>query len=213
MIKAHTNFQIHEDNTALELSKDFIKLIIGRCEEYTRRYKIFFTLWEQPTEFAAFRFASLDLKHFSDFSKGILNGNIDNGAVYYTPSTMTNFSENIELYKKIDIHKEISGLVQNNCSLPIWMGETANGNYSQIILEYIKNLIANGVNEFSLNYDFSFCPNCGKVTKGIVEKCNNCSIKENTIRTISKITDYYSPLELWNLGKREEFKKRRRIVI
>jgi ribonucleoside-triphosphate reductase len=207
MIKAHCNYQIHEDETALSLSKDLLSLIIAQCENYSRENEIFFTLWEQPTEFASFRFASLDLKHFSNASKGVLNGNTNTGAVYYTPSAMVNFSENIELDKKIGIHKEIAKIIQNNCSLPIWLG---NSGTEGSISNFIKNLFEKEVNEFSLGYDFSYCPKCGSVVKDVIEKCQTCTSTEEKMRVISKITDYYSPLELWNPGKREEFKNRRR---
>ena len=52
------------------------------------------------------------------------------------------------------------------------------------------------------------CPKCGYFKKTIPTDTN-----DHIIKRISKITNYYAPLELWNKGKKQEFEDRKRITL
>jgi anaerobic ribonucleoside-triphosphate reductase len=204
MVQSHTGSQIHEDDASFEFGIKIIKRMNELCAEFTKENDIFFTLWDQPAEFATYRFAALDLTHYSEPANKVVKGDSQN--VYYTPSAHLNYAEAIDFNKRVSIHGKLEEFLQNNSSLPIWLGNSPNNENPTIIKENLLMMLEGNLNEFSLNFDFSLCLECGKFFKG--DKCEN---PEHKVKNISKITNYYTPLELWNVGKRQEFMERNRI--
>ncbi|MCP4762998.1 MAG: anaerobic ribonucleoside-triphosphate reductase [archaeon] len=204
MVQAHTGKQLHEDDNSLKFGIKVIQKMIKTCESYTKENDIFFTIWDQPAEFATYRFAALDLTHYSEPANEVVKGDSQN--VYYTPSAHVNYAEAIDFNKRVQIHGNLSNSLQNNSSLSFWLNNSKNNNNPSIVRERIKTMLEGNLNEFSLNFDFSLCMECGKFFKG--NKCENTNHK---VKNISKITNYYTPLELWNVGKRQEFIERNRI--
>ena len=96
-IKHLTNYELHEEEDSFNLGKNVIKEISKICEENSKENNKNYTLIENISEKARFRFAKLDLVHFSTIAKPQKNQNI----VFYTNSTR--FRENIEmdLFEKI----------------------------------------------------------------------------------------------------------------
>ena len=45
------------------------------------------------------------------------------------------------------------------------------------------------------------------------KKCKKCGFDKKSMKDFSKITDYFSPVELWNPGKKQEFLDRKRITL
>ncbi|MHA1727946.1 MAG: anaerobic ribonucleoside-triphosphate reductase [Promethearchaeota archaeon] len=218
MIKAHTGYEIHENDSALELGKKIMRKMEDQCKIFTEENNIFFTLWKQQNESPSYRFASLDLTHFNKQAKKTVNGNVKDGAVYYTPSADVNYSANIELREKIKIHAQMATILQNNSSLPIWLNNSDRlADFNNItdsvgnLYQRIGDILNDHISEFSFNFDFSYCLKCGQFSKGIHSDCTKCKSKE--IKILSKLGKYFKPLELWNKGKREEFYDRKRISL
>ena len=195
------------------LDNNIIKHIIDRCNNYTKKHSIFFTVWEQPNEFAPYRFAALDLTHHNQRTKSVINGDLKNGAVYYTSSIGVNPSVDIDLDKKIEIYSQTASIFQNNSTLQLWLSSAENNKDPKKIQAIITKLLENKINWFSLNSDFSMCPECYHFMKNSQQKCIKCGFDNKSMKVFSKITDYYSPVELWNPGKKQEFIDRKRISL
>jgi ribonucleoside-triphosphate reductase len=208
MVKAHTHYHLHEDDTAMEFGLKIARFLVSKSREFTKENHHFFTVWEEPAEFAAHRFALLDLTHFPEPAKSIINGNLETESVYYTPSSHTNCSIDISLTKRNEIHSKTSKIVQNNTALPIWLSDSPRNEKSDRLKSTTLSLIKQGVNAFSYNFDFFSCPKCGYFKKSPPSETN-----DHVIKQISKITNYYAPLELWNRGKKQEYKDRKRITL
>ncbi|MHA1341891.1 MAG: anaerobic ribonucleoside-triphosphate reductase [Promethearchaeota archaeon] len=208
MVKFHTNYDLSDSNS-LQFSEKVLGFIIKKCKEYIQETKSFFVLWDQPGEYITHRFAKLDISHYYDPAKKVVNGNIKFRAVYYTPSAHLPYNISIDLKKKIKNASILSPYIANNYRLPLWMSEeiTNEVDYSNII----KMCLNGSIPEFSFGYNFSFCSNCKLFKKGQYTNCPNCGAT-NSLKTFSKITDYYSIAELWNEGKKQELRERKPII-
>jgi ribonucleoside-triphosphate reductase len=94
--------------------------------------------------------------------------------------------------------------------MPIWLSNSPRNNDKSIIQEKIKQILKYNISEFSFNFDYSLCPKCKYFVKDILNKCPKCDSSED-LKVLAKITNYYSPVELWNEGKKQEFRDRVRI--
>ncbi|MBD3354191.1 MAG: anaerobic ribonucleoside-triphosphate reductase [Candidatus Lokiarchaeota archaeon] len=212
MAKASTGYELHEDQTAVKFGREILNYMLDLCKEYSSNQKSFFTLWEQPAEFATYRFAALDHTHYKKKSESILNGNKHSGGVYYTPASHVNYKADISLDRRIQIHKDFADRLQNNCSMPIWLNEDENNNIASNFRHTTVKLLNSGLSKFCYNFDFSLCFKCNTFQKGIVNSCKNCG-NNDYLKNLSKITDYYTTLELWNAGKRQEFEDRKKLSL
>jgi len=208
MVKVHTNHYLHEDNSSLEFGMKILRFLTERAQQYTKNTNKFFTIWEEPAEFATHRFALLDLTHYPIQSKPVINGDIDTEAVYYTPSAHGNYSLNVPLSKRGEIHVHASKIVQNNTALPIWLSESSQNEKVDVLKKQTLSLLDQGVNTFSYNFDFFSDP-----VNGYFGKTKPKDSENQIIKRISKITNYYAPLELWNKGKKQEYEERKRITL
>ncbi len=208
MVKKHTNSHLHEDNSSMEFGMKVLQFLKERAQQYTTTYNKFFTVWEEPAEFATHRFALLDLTHYPSHSKPIINGNLDTEAVYYTPSAHGTYAREIPLLKRAEIHAQTSKIIQNNTALPIWLTNSPQNEKIDVLKSQTLSLLDQGANTFTYNFDFYSCPKCGYFNKNPpVEP------KDHIIKRISKITNYYAPLELWNPGKKQEYEERKRLTL
>ena len=209
MCKMHTGKQIHEDPSAMEFCKKILDIMINQCKLYTKENNMLFTIWEQPAEFTTHRFGGLDLTHFHENASRIINGDVNSQSVYYTPSTHVNYSAQIDLFQRAKLHGEISKILQNNISLPIWLNRTSKNLQKDALFGNIKQIMNTGVNEFFYSYDYTYCGKCGLFSEKSLETCPTC-VGDAKMKKIARITDYYTPVELWNAGKRQEFAERKR---
>ncbi|MBN2154821.1 MAG: anaerobic ribonucleoside-triphosphate reductase [Candidatus Lokiarchaeota archaeon] len=208
MVYFHTNSHLHEDKSSLELGLKILKFLVDRAKYYSRTQNKFFTVWEEPAEFVSYRFAYLDLTHFPINAKSIVNGNVETEAVYYTPSSHANYSLDISLQQKSQIHSQSARVIQNNSTLPIWLDNSPKNENLDLLKNQTISLLNQNLNSFTFNYDFYSCPKCGYFKKMLP-----ADSEQHNLKRISKITDYYTPLELWNKGKQQEFEDRKRIVL
>jgi anaerobic ribonucleoside-triphosphate reductase len=208
MVKVHTNYHLHEDNSSLKFGMKVLRFLIERTQQYTTTHNKFFTVWEEPAEFATHRFALLDLTHYPTVSKPVINGNVETDSVYYTPAAHGNYALDIPLSKRSDIHTQVSQIVQNNTALPIWLSESPQNENVSVLKDTTLSLLDQGVNVFSYNFDFYSCPQTG-----YFKKTYPADSQDHVVKRISKITNYYAPLELWNVGKKQEYEERKRITL
>jgi len=206
MVKYHIETDLN-NFSSINFIEKLLKFIVEKCKEYTKDLNILVTLWDQPGEYVSYRFAKLDLSHFSTDAKKVINGDINKDAIYYTSSGHLPSNSPLDIDEKLKIMEKIAPYIANNYNLQIWLSKNSddlNLNYFNSIIE---KCIEKKIPEFSFGYNFSLCIKCNYFNKGIYSICPNCNEK-NSIKTIAKITDYYGLVELLNDGKKQEINER-----
>jgi len=209
-VLAHTGHELHENREALEFGKKIIKYLSGLCDELSVEHQVNFSLWEQPAESTANRFALLDLKHYRD--KALVQGDPDSGYVYYTNSNHLNYSANISLSTRIKAQSEFHPIVKGGVITHIWLGESHPD--PEGLWKFTKNIALNTeTGYFAFTLDFSQCLKCNNFSTGILYSCPNCGAGEEYIEWWSRVTGYYSRVKRFNKGKFQEWKERKRYKI
>ncbi|MFX0037661.1 MAG: anaerobic ribonucleoside-triphosphate reductase [Candidatus Hermodarchaeota archaeon] len=106
-IKFLTNYELHEHSEAIKLSKKVLNEINKLCSKLSEINKRNFVLTENSSFKAIQRFTELDLKHYPDQVKSIINDTIDS----YTNSVHFRNEAVIDLCNRIDIQGEFHCLM------------------------------------------------------------------------------------------------------
>ncbi|MHA1149253.1 MAG: anaerobic ribonucleoside-triphosphate reductase [Promethearchaeota archaeon] len=202
-VKSLTGLELHEDPSAYECGKRILEYMVAKCNTMTERDGKSYSLWQQPAESTANRLAKLDLKHFPN--KAIPQGT-GNG-VYYTNSDHIRYDADIPLSRRIQLQAEYHPIVSGGVISHIFLGEQKpdiNG-----LWELTKNICLNtNTAYFSYTIDFTYCPHCQKMFRGGQFTCPRCGSAD--AKVYSRITGYYSEVNRYNDGKRQEWEARKR---
>jgi len=112
LVKIHMGVQLHEAPSAHACGLDIIRCMKERAERLGEECGMKFVLVQSPAESTAYRFARLDLKHFSPRAGHYVNGDISEGAVYYTNSTLCDMSSPIEPSDRVAIEGAFHPLIE-----------------------------------------------------------------------------------------------------
>ena len=167
-----------------------------------------FLLEQTPAETTAYRFARLDMKHFSPAAGRFVRGNLSRGELYYTNSAQLNCSAAVEPMEKIKIEGRFHSYFNAGAATKIWLGEdfSAKDMTARLIERVFKETLCN---QIIFSPEFTACTACSSVTKGLKEFCVHCG--HNEVDGIARITQYFSKTTSWNKGKLAELKDRKRI--
>lgn len=212
MVKSYTGKYLHEGNEALSFGKRVLNIMKNQCTKYTREEKAFFTLWDQPAEFSTHRFAQLDHTHHDNAATKVVNGNLNKQSFYYTTSAHSLYSANTSLETRKNVHSNVGQIIQNNNIMYLWLKSSGENCENDVYKQNICNLVDSSIAEFSFTHDFTLCQKCGSFRKGFFDSCENCR-NDLYIKKFSRVTDYYTPLELCNSGKKQEIYDRHRISL
>ncbi|MBD3229442.1 MAG: anaerobic ribonucleoside-triphosphate reductase [Candidatus Lokiarchaeota archaeon] len=209
-VLAHTGHELHETDDSYNLGLKILRHLSQRCEEFSVLNQINFSLWEQPAESTASRFARLDLKHYPDKALPLGDPNID--SVYYTNSDHLNYTANIPLTERISKQAEFHPIVKGGVITHLWLGESHPDPES--LWKFTKNISLNTPTAyFAYTLDFSQCLKCNTFSNGILTKCPKCGAGEEHIEWWSRVTGYYSRVKRYNKGKLQEWRDRKRTTL
>jgi ribonucleoside-triphosphate reductase len=200
----HTGHQLHESDEAIKFQTKILKYLSKRCEEESieRQYNI--TLWEQPAEFAAGKFAMKDLKQFGNKIK--VRGDIGTNNIYYTNSDHLNYSSDVTLTDRILKQAEFQKIVKGGVITHVWLGE-ANSD-PEGLWKLTKSIANTDTAYFAYTFDFTQCMKCFKFVRGVHDNCPSC--KSDDVEWWSRVTGYYSRVRRYNNPKFKEWEDRRR---
>jgi ribonucleoside-triphosphate reductase len=202
-----TNHELHENNEAYGLGKKILEHMAKKCDDFTTEKSLKFSLWEQPAESTAGRFAYLDLKHYPN--QAIVQGNPELNAVYYTNSDHLRDSADIPLFERIQKQSEFHPIVQGGVITHVWLGESYPD--PEGLWKLTKKIAFNTPTAYwAYTKDFTQCLECQKFLNGIYTACPKCGASSEKLELWSRITGYYSRLTGWNASKIEEWKSRKR---
>jgi len=202
-VKSLSGYELHEDNSAYEFGKKILNYMVAKCNTMTERDQKYYSLWEQPAESSAGRFARLDLKHFSKEAMVQSSGK----SAYYTNSDHFRYDAEIPLSERIKKQGDLHPIVNGGVITHIWLGEQKPD--IKGLWELTKNICLNtNTAYFAYSPDFIYCPHCRKMFRGGNFRCPQCNSED--VKVYSRITGYYSEVNRYNPGKRAEWETRKR---
>lgn len=190
-----------EDEESRELGLDIITHMRERCDEYSKKYELNFTLLATPAEGLAGRFTKIDRREY-----GAIKNVCDRD--YYTNSFHVPVYYPIGAFEKIEIEAPYHAL----CNAGHITYIELDGNPSDNIEAFeavIRKMKESGIGYGSVNHPVDRDPVCGY--SGIIEgdRCPSCGRKESegdvVFERLRRITGYLvGSLERWNDGKKAE---------
>ncbi|NOZ12690.1 MAG: hypothetical protein GXO69_03465 [Acidobacteria bacterium] len=147
----------------------FLSGIRNRISEESKRGKIKLLLGTADQGEAAYRFARLDLKFQPFYASRVLNGEIRDGAVYYTHDAALPSDKPLDIKKKV----EIEGTFQRKFDLPFRTIIKTRDPEQMPLSHFTKTL-----RHLLLTQDFSICYNCFTMESGVYQTCPKCHSTE-----------------------------------
>lgn len=192
-----------EDETSRELGLDIISHMRDKCDEYSKKHHLNYSLLATPAEGLAGRFTKIDRREY-----GEIPGVTDRE--FYTNSFHVPVYYPISAFDKIDIEAPYHNL----CNAGHITYIELDGDPTQNIEAFeavIRHMKESGVGYGSVNHPVDRDPVCG--FSGIIsgEECPCCHRSEGDIpyERLRRITGYLvGTLDRWNDGKKAEEKAR-----
>lgn len=208
MVQYHLGKELHQDAEALKFGLKVISFMKLKCQELSEKHDLHFVLEQTPAESTAYRFARLDLEHFSEPALKVVKGNPDTREIYYTNSTYFNVAHPMNPIDKVRQEGLFHPLIDAGALTHIWLGESRPN--AESIAGFVVKTFRNTQNgQIAFSPEFTACSDCGKTARGLFEKCPYCG--SNHIEGITRITGYFSRIPGWNKGKTGELRDRYRV--
>ncbi|MFA6170220.1 MAG: anaerobic ribonucleoside-triphosphate reductase [Candidatus Margulisiibacteriota bacterium] len=207
LVQFHTGKELHQDPQAVRFGLKVISYMRFKCQQLSEKYDLHFVLEQTPAESTAYRFARLDLQQFPTQSTTVIKGNYEGSEIYYTNSTYINVAHKMSPIDRVKQEGLFHPLIDAGALTHIWLGESRPD--AKSIASFVIKTFKNTDNaQIAFSPEFTACDDCGKVTRGLVDRCPHCS--SANIEGITRITGYFSRVPGWNKGKMGELKDRYR---
>lgn len=171
-----------------------------RLSDYQEKYGDLFNLEATPAESTSFRLAKHDVARFGD----IITAAEGNETPFYTNSSHLPVGYSDDVFSALDIQDKLQTLYTSGTVFHAFIGEKmpdwkAAATMVRTIAENYK------LPYYTMSPTYSICRNHGYLS-GELYYCPDCGEKTEVY---SRITGYYRPVQNWNDGKAQEFKKRK----
>jgi ribonucleoside-triphosphate reductase len=207
LVRIQKGSPLHENKDARKFGLKVITRMKDIAVQLTKKYGMRFVLVQTPAESTAYRFARLDLKHFSPEAGHFVRGDISNGEVYYTNSTLLDVSSPTTPINRVKFEGLFHPLIEGGAVTHVWLGETKPSKES--LSDFVIKVFQDSENlRLTFSPEFTTCLTCGKTSRGLHDQCIYCQSED--VEGISKITGYFSKISNWNKGKLAELRDRKR---
>jgi len=198
--------ELHQSQGAIGFGLKVVGFMQKEAERLSEELGMKFILEQSPAETTAYRFARLDLKHYSPAAGRFVQGDIAEGAIYYTNSTHLNTAADITPLERVieegKFHQFMAGEVITHLQLgDAHPGPAALGRFVKAVFDQSAN------RQIDFTPEFTSCLACGKTARGLNEKCLYCGSSD--VEGIARLTKYYSKTSGWNKGKISELRSRK----
>ncbi len=188
------------DPVAQEFTKQVLNHMRERLSDYQEMYGDLYNLEATPAESTTYRMAKHDVKDFPDIITAAPKGETP----FYTNSSHLPVGYTDDIFSALDIQDELQTLYTSGTVFHAFIGEKmpdwkSAANLVRKIAENYK------LPYYTLSPTYSVCRKHGYI-KGEKYTCPICG---EPTEVYSRITGYYRPVQNWNAGKTEEFKKRK----
>jgi ribonucleoside-triphosphate reductase len=209
MVQIHTGEEMHESRKALKFGLKAIAHMNLITEKIRTQDKMKIVLEQTPAESTSYRFAKLDLHHFSPVSGRIVKGDISTGEVYYTNSTHLNVKTQMNPIERVTNEGVFHPLIEAGSISHVWLGESQPTR--EAIADFvIKTFKYTSNDQIAFSPEFTICNKCGKTSRGLHEFCPSSTCHSPDVDGITRITGYFTKISAWNKGKLGELKDRYR---
>jgi len=192
-----------------EFAVNVLKYIRDKVREFQEETGHLYNLEATPAEGCSYRLAKIDRRRFG--RKIITSGTVK--APFYTNSTQLPVDCNFDLIDMLKHQEELQTLYTGGTVFHVYLGE---GISESQCYEIVPNFITWLCTRFKLPYytlspTYSVCRKCSKRYSGEVRICEECG---SECEVYSRVVGYYSSVyDAWNIGKREEWKRRRMLSV
>lgn len=184
--------------TFIEKVLDFMN---EKCKQYQLETGNLYNLEAVPGEGACYAIARKDREEYPDI---ILAGTKE---PFLTNSTLPPVDE-IDFLHVVKTQEPLQIKYSGGTTLNIYLGEKMD-TYIQA-KNLVKKIIENTkIPYFSIVPTYAICKECGYI-EGEIYSCPKCNKKTEVF---SRVVGYLKPIQRWNNGKREEFRKRKYFLI
>jgi len=183
-----------------EFAKDVLNFMRNKLSDYQEMYGDLYNLEATPAESTSYRLAKHDKKHYPH----IISAITEKGETpYYTNSSHLPVGYTDDLFKALEIQDELQTLYTSGTVFHVFLGQKMPSWES--CAKLVKAIAENHkLPYYTISPTYSVCQLHGYI-EGEEYKCPICGRKTEVY---SRITGYYRPVQNWNDGKAQEFKKR-----
>ena len=209
LIRVHMGQELHDSDESIKFGLKVIAHMNIVCNKLAESMGMKFVLEQTPAESTSFRFAKLDLAHFTAEAEKVVQGNREKGEVYYSNSTLFNVGANMSPIARVEKEGLFHPLIEAGSITHIWLGEAQPD--KEALASFVINVFKYTQNDqIAFSPEFTACLACGKTSRGLSETCPYCESKN--VDGITRITGYFTKISSWNKGKLGELHDRYRNI-
>jgi ribonucleoside-triphosphate reductase (formate) len=207
LVKVHFGQELHESDEAMKFGLKVIAHMNIVCNKLSEISNIKLVLEQTPAESTAYRFAKLDLTHYQEQAREIVQGNLDQGEVYYTNSTLYHVGSTMNPIRRVEREGLFHPLIEAGSITHLWLGEAQPD--KKALADFVINVFRHTQNDqIAFSPEFTACLDCGKTSRGLAPNCSYCQSAH--VDGITRITGYFTKISSWNKGKIGELHERYR---
>lgn len=185
---------------AQKFAREVLLHMRSRLSDYQEEYGDLYNLEATPAESTAFRLAKHDVVQFPD----IITAAEEGETPFYTNSSHLPVNYTEDIFEALAIQDELQTLYTSGTVFHAFLGEKLPSWKSAAML--VRKIAENyRLPYYTMSPTYSVCREHGYIA-GEHFTCPTCG---KTAEVYSRITGYYRPVQNWNAGKTEEFKKRK----
>ena len=207
LVQVRKGRQLHESDQALAYGLEVVGRIKEQADRLSEVHGMRFALEQTPAETTAYRFARLDLKHFSPLSGRFVRGNLARGEIYYTNSTHLHPAATVDPLTRVRLEGLFHPCFSAGAVTHVELGvvEPPASALAGFLIRAFKETKSH---QIVFTPEFTTCSRCGAVSRGLLPKCPQCGSED--IDGLARISQYVSRVSGWNRGKRAELADRNR---
>jgi ribonucleoside-triphosphate reductase (formate) len=207
LVQIRTGRQLHESDGALAYGLQVIGHLKEEVDRLSLTHGMRFILEQTPAETTAYRFARLDLKHFSPRPGRYVRGDLAKGEIYYTNSTHLHPAAQVDPLTRVRIEGLFHPFFPAGAITHVELG-AAEPQAAVLAGFLVRAFRETTNNQISFSPEFTFCARCGATSRGLLVQCTQCG--SDQVDGLARISQYFSRVSGWNRGKRAELRDRRR---
>ncbi|OHE26313.1 MAG: anaerobic ribonucleoside-triphosphate reductase [Syntrophus sp. RIFOXYC2_FULL_54_9] len=207
LVRIRKGRQLHESDEALAWGLDLIGHMQKEVDKLCRIHGMCFVLEQTPAETTSYRFARLDLKHFSPQSGRYVRGDLAKGEIYYTNSTHLHPAAPVDPLTRVRIEGLFHPFFRSGAVTHIELG-AAEPTPAALAGFIVRAFRETSSSQIVFSPEFTSCGRCGATSRGLLQRCPQCG--SDQIDGLARITRYMSRVSGWNRGKRAELHDRNR---
>lgn len=207
LVRIRKGRSLDESKEALADGLGVVRHMEAKAAELSKIHRMRLVLEQTPAETTAYRFARLDLKHFSPLSGRTVRGDLARGEIYYTNSTQLHPAAPVDPLTRVRMEGLFHPFLRAGAVTHLELGaaEPPAAVLAALVVRAFRETLNN---QIVFSPEFTSCTRCGTTSRGLLQKCPQCGAEG--VEGLARITQYVSRVSGWNRGKRAELRDRKR---